>query len=50
LRLVLVVRAMAVVVAEEWPDLEALQKYTQALRELNWSRYSECMTVLGTKR
>jgi hypothetical protein len=37
-------------VVEEWPDLEALQKYTQALQELNWSRYSECMTVLGTKR
>jgi len=35
---------------EEWPDLDALQKYTQALRALNWSRYFETMTVLGTKR
>ena len=37
-------------VVEEWPDLDALQAYSRALGELNWSRYREGMTVLGTKR
>jgi hypothetical protein len=34
---------------EEFPDLEAVQAYTAALNELNWFRYCESVTVLGTK-
>jgi len=34
---------------EQYPDLEALQKHTQLLNELNWFRYVESMTVLGTE-
>lgn len=34
---------------EEFPDIEAVQKYTEALNELNWFRYFESMTVLGTE-
>lgn len=34
---------------EQYPDLDALQKHTQLLNELNWFRYAESMTVLGTE-
>jgi hypothetical protein len=34
---------------EEFPNLEAVQNYTAALNELNWSRYCEAINVLGTK-
>jgi hypothetical protein len=34
---------------EEFPDIEAVQKYTAALAELNWLRYCESTSVLGTK-
>ncbi len=34
---------------EQYPDLDALQKHTQLLNELNWFQYSESMTVLGTE-
>lgn len=34
---------------EEFPNLEAVQQYTAALRELNWFRYCESTNVLGTK-
>jgi len=34
---------------EEFPDIEAVQKYSAALNELNWFRYCESMSVLGTK-
>jgi hypothetical protein len=32
---------------EEFPNIEAVQKYSAALKELNWFRY--CGVVLGTK-
>ena len=32
-----------------YPDIEALQKYTELLNEFNWFRYMEAMTVLGTE-
>ena len=35
---------------EEFPNLEAVQKYAAALRELNWFRYCESTNVLGTKQ
>jgi hypothetical protein len=34
---------------EEFPNLEAVQQYTTALKELNWFRYCESTNVLGTK-
>lgn len=35
---------------EEFPDIEALQKYTELLNELNWFQYTDALTVLGTKQ
>ena len=32
----------------EFPDLESIQKYTEAMVELNWFRYVEGISVLGT--
>lgn len=34
---------------EEYPDIEALQKYTELLNELNWFQYVDSFTLLGTK-
>ena len=34
---------------EECPNIEAVQKYMAALQELNWERYAEGSSVLGTK-
>ena len=34
---------------EEFPNIEAVQKYMAALQELNWFRYCEGRSVLGTK-
>ncbi len=34
---------------EEFPDLEAVQKYTALLNELNWFQYVDSFTLLGTK-
>jgi len=34
---------------EEFPDIEAVQKHTQLLHELNWPRYVESVSMLGTK-
>jgi hypothetical protein len=34
---------------EEFPNLEAVQKYMETLKELNWNRYVEGNNVLGTK-
>jgi hypothetical protein len=34
---------------EEFPDIEAEQKFTQLLTEFNWFRYVESETVLGTE-
>jgi hypothetical protein len=34
---------------EEFPNIEAVQKYMAVLQELNWSRYCESTSVLGTK-
>lgn len=34
---------------EEFSDIEAGQKHADLLGELNWSRYVESMTVLGTR-
>jgi hypothetical protein len=34
---------------EEFPDIEAAQKHSELLNELNWFRYINSMTVLGTK-
>ena len=33
---------------EEFPDLEAVQRHAQLLIELNWARYMESRTTLGT--
>lgn len=35
---------------EEFPNLEAVQKHTELLNELDWFRYSEAISVLGTDR
>ena len=32
----------------EFPDLESIQKYTEAMVELNWFRYVDGVSVLGT--
>ncbi len=34
---------------EEFPDIEAVQKHSQLLDELNWYRYIESITTLGTR-
>lgn len=34
---------------EEFPDIEAVQKHSEDLDKLNWFRYSESMSFLGTK-
>ena len=34
---------------EEYPDIEAVQKHAALLIELNWFRYLELMTMLGTE-
>jgi hypothetical protein len=34
---------------EEFPDIEGVQKHAQELNELNWFRYGETLTILGTK-
>ena len=34
---------------EEFPNIEAVQKYMATLQELNWFRYTESTSVLGTK-
>ncbi len=34
---------------EQFPDIEAVQKHTELLDELNWYRYGEGMVVLGTE-
>jgi len=34
---------------EEFPDIEAVQKHTQLLNELNWGRYLTSVSILGTK-
>ena len=35
---------------EEFPDIEAVQKHSQALNELNWPfQYAESFTLYGTK-
>jgi hypothetical protein len=35
---------------EEFPDIEAVQKHTAYLNQLNWPhQYAESMTLLGTK-
>jgi hypothetical protein len=33
----------------EFPNIEAVQKHSELLNELNWRRYVDSMTVLGTK-
>ena len=43
--------------SEEWmyfgihkyPDLEALQKHYKSLQELNWTRYMESETMIGSE-
>ena len=34
---------------EMFPDLEAVQKYAEAMNELNMPRYVESMSLLGTE-
>ena len=34
---------------EEFPDIAAVQKHTADLNELDWLRYVESMTLLGSK-
>jgi hypothetical protein len=34
---------------EEFPDIEAVQKLAQLQAELNWYRYVDSKTILGTK-
>jgi hypothetical protein len=34
---------------EEFPNIEAVQKYMATLQELNWGRYAHASSVLGTK-
>jgi hypothetical protein len=34
---------------EQFPDIEAVQKYSQALAELNLARYVESTSTLGTE-
>ena len=34
---------------EEFPDIEAVQRHEQILTDLNWLRYMESRTTLGTE-
>ena len=34
---------------EEYPDMAAVQEYTKCLVELNWFRYVDSETLLGTR-
>jgi|SRR4051812_3134986 len=34
---------------EKFPSIEAVQNFTATLNELNWSRYCESISVLGTE-
>ena len=34
---------------EEFPDLEAVQRHEDILTDLNWARYMESRTTLGTE-
>jgi hypothetical protein len=34
---------------EEFPNIEAVQKYMATLHELNWGRYVDGSSLLGTK-
>ena len=34
---------------EEFPDMEAVQRHAQMLVDLNWGRYIESRTTLGTE-
>ena len=34
---------------EEFPNIEAVQNFTATLNELDWSRYVESISVLGTE-
>jgi hypothetical protein len=34
---------------EEFPDLEAVQRHEQILTDLNWARYMDSRTTLGTE-
>jgi hypothetical protein len=34
---------------EEFPDVEAVQRHEQVLIDLNWGRYIESRTTLGTQ-
>ena len=34
---------------EEFPNIEAVQKYMETLNELHWGRYCEGDSLLGTK-
>ena len=34
---------------EEFPDIEAVQKHAEDLMEVDWFRYIESVSVLGTK-
>ncbi|HEY3312951.1 MAG TPA: hypothetical protein VGK00_15025 [Anaerolineales bacterium] len=34
---------------EEFPDIEAVQKYSRVIGELNLARYLESWSILGTK-
>ena len=34
---------------EEFPDVEAVQRHEQILTDLNWARYMESRTTLGTE-
>jgi hypothetical protein len=34
---------------EEFPNIEAVQKFMATLKELNWDRYCEGSSLLGTK-
>jgi hypothetical protein len=34
---------------EQYPDIEAVQKHTELLTALNWFRYFESKTLLGTE-
>jgi hypothetical protein len=34
---------------EEFPDIEAVQRHAKLLNELNWMKYAESSSMLGTK-
>jgi hypothetical protein len=36
-------------VVEEFPDLDAVQRHEQILTDLNWARYIDSRTTLGTE-